>query len=869
MKCFQIFLLALLCSPLSGFAQAKAEATPASTLTVLPGYKVELVYSPDKPTEGSWVAMAIDPKGRLIVSPQDKQPLLRLTLIDGKIVKMEKINLPVTSSMGMLYAFDSLYVSGNGKNGLGIYRLRDTDNDDQYDQLEFLRKIDGAAGEHGSHALVLGPDKMIYQIHGNFVKLPTDLSPASPHRNYADDLVLPRAEDGNRFGEFNKPPGGTVVRMDKDCKKVELVAGGMRNTYDFDFSPEGEMFAFDSDMEWDWGTPWYRPTRIYHLVSGGDYGFREGTAKWPKWYHDALPPVVDVGIGSPTGVKFGNKSFFPDKYKKALFAMDWTYGRILAVHLKPEGASYGATFESFVQGKPLNVTDMEFGHDGALYFATGGRNTQSGLYRVTYVGRQASSPALTSAEEQAAAKAAEARALRHQLEAFHGKKDPAAIGFAWRHLDSDDRFIRYAARIAIEAQDVNLWQDRALKEKKTEAALTALLALARCGNTNLEAKLIDSLYGHIGGLSEPQMLEFLRVTEVAFSRMGPPSQETAKKVVRRLNSRYPAKTEPLNRELCQVLIFLQAPNVVKKTLDLVAKAQTQEEQIHYMFHLRNLKTGWTIDDRKRYFAWFDRGSDKTLGAGTYPGGAGYYMAANPLKEQKLHPREVIQWFTDVGRDYGDGSSFPKLISNIRKDAIASLSDAERKEFAPMIAAIPADAPPRRAPKPRKLVKEWSMADLMPALDQAARGRSFTHGRDAFVAAQCLACHKFGNEGGSTGPDLTAISSRFTRADVLSSIIEPSKVVSDQYRNTTVYLKNGDEVTGQLLQETPEKLVLVTDPLTNKKAEVAVKDVQKREPSKLSPMPEGLVNILTKDEILDMLAYMESGGKQSAAAFTQK
>jgi len=867
MNLSRISLVALLCWPLAAFPQTKPEATPASKLTVLPGYKVELVYSPNKPTEGSWVAMAIDSKGRLIVSPQDKQPLVRITLVDGKIVKMEKIDLPVTSSMGMLYAFESLYVSGNGKNGLGIYRLRDTDNDDQYDQLEFLRKIDGAAGEHGSHALVLGPDKMIYQIHGNFVKLPADLSPSSPHRNYADDLVLPRAEDGNRFGEFNKPPGGFIVRMDKDAKKVEMVAAGMRNTYDFDFSPEGEMFCFDSDMEWDWGTPWYRPTRIYHLVSGGDYGFREGTAKWPKWYHDALPPVVDIGIGSPTGVKFGNKSFFPDKYKKALFAMDWTYGRIVAVHLKPDGATYTGTFETFVQGKPLNVTDMEFGHDGALYFATGGRNTQSGLYRVSYVGRQASTPG--NAEERAETKAAEARKLRHQVESFHGRKDPAAIGFAWQHLDSDDRFIRYAARIAVEAQDVNLWQDRALKEKKTEAALNALLALARCGNTNLESKLLDSLYSHIGSVPEPQMLEFLRVTEVTFSRMGPPSQKTAQKVVKRLNRLYPAKTEPMNRELCQILIFLQAPNVVNKTLDLVAKAQTQEEQIHYMLHLRNLKTGWTMDDRKRYFAWFNRGDDKAPGAGTYPGGAGYYVTSNPLQAQKFHPREVTQWFTDVGLGYGDGSSFPKFISNIRKDTIASLSDAERKEFAPMIAAIPADAPPRKAAKPRKLVKEWTMADLMPVLDQASRGRSYTHGRDAFAAAQCLACHKFGNEGGGTGPDLTAISSRFTRADVLSSIIEPSKVVSDQYRNTTVFLKNGDEVTGQLLQETPDKLVLITDPLTNKKAEVPLKDVQKREPSKLSPMPEGLVNILTKEEILDMLAYMESGGKETAAAFTQK
>src|SRR4051794_8501688 len=127
MKLLRISLFALLSVPMLGFGQAKPEATAASKLTVLPGYKVELLYSPDKATEGSWVSMAVDSKGRLIVSPQDKQPLLRITLSEGKIAKMEKINLPVTSSMGMVSTTDGLYVSGNGKSGLGIYRLRDTD----------------------------------------------------------------------------------------------------------------------------------------------------------------------------------------------------------------------------------------------------------------------------------------------------------------------------------------------------------------------------------------------------------------------------------------------------------------------------------------------------------------------------------------------------------------------------------------------------------------------------------------------------------------------------------------------------------------------------------------------------------------------
>ena len=628
---------------------------------------------------------------------------------------MEKIDLPVTSSMGMLYAFESLYVSGKGPKGVGLYRLRDTDNDDRYDQYDFL--LPGETGEHGSHALVLGPDNRIYYINGNFVNLPRDLSFSSPHRNYADDQVLPRAEDGNGFGAGKRPPGGFLLRLDAEAKNVELVAAGMRNTYDFDFSPDGEMFCFDSDMEWDWGTPWYRPIRVYHLVSGGDYGFREGTAKWPRWYHDALPPVVDIGIGSPTGVKFGTKSNFPDKYKKALFIMDWTYGRISAVHLKPQGASYTGTFENLVYGQPLNVTDMEFGHDGSLYFATGGRNTQSGFYRVSYEGPQESAATASTEERQAESAAAEARALRHKLEAFHTKRDPEAVNFAWPYLKSEDRFIRYAARLAIEAQ-VNLWQDRALAERDSEASLNALLALARCSYRDLEPQLINALYNHTGDLDEPQMLEFLRDTEVIFARMGKPSDEVAQKVIARLDPLYPARSEPLNRELSQLLIFLQAPGVVKKTLDLMAKAETQEEQIHYIFHLRNLKTGWTMDDRKRYFAWFNSRAQKTQAKGAYPGGQGAYVSNDPSADQRMHAPEVLQWFADVGRPYGDGASFPKFIANIAKDAFASLSEEERAELGPMLATIPTDAP-KKAARQRKFVKQWTMADILPDLEQVS------------------------------------------------------------------------------------------------------------------------------------------------------
>jgi putative heme-binding domain-containing protein len=205
------------------------------------------------------------------------------------------------------------------------------------------------------------------------------------------------------------------------------------------------------------------------------------------------------------------------------------------------------------------------------------------------------------------------------------------------------------------------------------------------------------------------------------------------------------------------------------------------------------------------------------------------------------------------------------MANIRRDAVATLSEAEKTQLAGLISTDPGKAQPRME---RKFVKEWTMAELVPMLADAAKGRNYQRGREAFAVAQCLACHKFGTEGGAVGPDITGAASRFNRRDLLETIIEPSKVISDQYQNITVTKKDGDEVTGRLVEENDERLVLIVNPLSGDKAEVKKRDVGRRTPSKLSPMPEGLANILTKDEILDLLAYIEAGGKKEHAAFAK-
>jgi len=848
--------IGLILSASSSLLMAKGEAAKPESLDTLRDFKVELVRTADPATEGSWISIAKDPQGRLLLGAEKKEPISRLTIKDGQVAQAEILKIPLSEVMGMLFAFDSLYINGrgqapDGREVFGLFRCRSTQNDDNFDQVELLREWTGGGGDHGAHAILLNPDKKHLNIVcGNFVDVPTDLLPSSPHRNYADDLVLPRAEDGNGFGAGRKPPGGFVIRMDPDGKNCELVASGERNTYDVAFNADGELFGFDSDMEWDWGTPWYRPIRVFHAINGADHGFREGASKWPEYYPDSLPAAVTIGIGCPTGVVFGTGAKFPAKYQRAFFIEDWTYGRLIAVHLSPDGASYGGTWENFVAPKalhgksgktPLNMTGIIIGDDGAMYFTIGGRHTQGALYRVTYTGTEPTTPA-----DLHDVKGAEARALRHALEAFDGHPDAKAVDFAWPQLSSTDRFLRYAARIAIESQPIGQWKFRALAETNPAAALTALLSVARLGGPESQADLFEALarFPLSKLASEEQQLEKLRVIEVSLSRQGKPATDLAAPLIAELSPAYPAKTISLNRELCQILLALDAPDAISRTLKLLSKAPTQEEQLNYVVHLRTIANGWTPELRREYFNWWTIKRNATE-----------------------HPDYVLRWFAEAGRDYSDGASFNNFLVKVRRAAISNIPQDQLASIQPVLDSWAEPLPKlKTSKKQRSFVQEWKMADLEPDLDQVGHGRNFAKGQDAVFAVQCLMCHRMGDEGGSVGPELTAVSSRFSRRDILESILEPSKVISEQYANTDITLNNGSTVSGRVVSETADKLVLRPSMLAPEMQEVNKADIKSREVSKVSPMPPGLVNLLTKDEILDLLAYFEASGKAEGAPF---
>ncbi len=166
-------------------------AAPRDAFHLLPGFQVERLFSVPKETHGSWASMTVDPKGRVIAAAEGKEGLYRITpppIGSSEPTKVERLKVDVPSAQGLLFAFDSLYVTHNGSHS-ALYRLRDTNGDDQFDDVKRIKDLHGS-GDHGPHATRVSPDgKQLYLIGGNHTEAPLAMSarPATadgwcPHR---------------------------------------------------------------------------------------------------------------------------------------------------------------------------------------------------------------------------------------------------------------------------------------------------------------------------------------------------------------------------------------------------------------------------------------------------------------------------------------------------------------------------------------------------------------------------------------------------------------------------------------------------------------------------------------------------------------
>jgi putative heme-binding domain-containing protein len=428
------------------------------------------------------------------------------------------------------------------------------------------------------------------------------------------------------------------------------------------------------------------------------------------------------------------------------------------------------------------------------------------------------------------------------------------LQFILSYLGNEDRFIRYAARVALEHRDPKTWQDKVLAEKSPEALIQGIVALARQADKSLQSqalKALDTL--EFSSLSENQKLEIVRAYQLVFIRMGEPAKEVASTLAAKLDSFFPSNDERLNRDLGDLLVYLKSSTIAAKITQLlmqpskpvdgkeleelllrnrgygggIAKMYSNFPDLqknYYLYSLRNLKENWNIDQRKMYFT-----------------------ALNDARTRS------------------GGASYQGFLNNIEKEAFENATDIDRLAIEALGLKKPYKAP--ALPKAAGPGREYKLAELVQLADGKLVKRDFKNGQKMYAASRCVVCHRYNGDGGATGPDLSQVAGRFSLKDLCESIVEPNKVISDQYKASIIETKSGKFITGKVVSENAESLIVVTDPEDSSKVQdLKKKDVESVKVSPVSLMPQDLLKTLNENEVLDLLAYLLSRGDPSHVMF---
>ena len=902
------------------------------------GFVVEAAA--DAEQVGSLIQVTFDAMGRPVVSKERSHPTRLLDNDgDGFFESQQVISEEVENCQGIWFDGSTLYANcTNPDDGEAcMFRLPDEDSDGVADSREIIVQYTGRIGEHGPHDIRRSPDGGITVLLGNHTFIPEGrIAEDSPLRRYRESQLLPRYMDARGHAVGRKAPGGALFRINDGGETFSLLFGGFRNPYNHAYNYDGEAFTFDSDMEWDINLPWYRDVRSVHGVPSADYGWRTGSGKFPPYYLDSLPPVDDLGRGSPVGVDFYQSYAYPARYFDSFLQGDWSRGRVVMSRLQRSGATYqlAEPATDFIYGEPLNVTDLEVGPDGLVYFTMGGRRTQGGFYRVVYKGHHANLDRLpetgilsvvrqpqplsafshayfqSTKDEMGDAWAAELQALvqdetaetsdraqaLHLLQRYGPKPDAVLIrsafeavdaplraaaiyvvgqhgsnraktiaaealqdtdplvrrraaealmrmgdpGFAetadlYSLLDDEDRYVRWAGRIAIEELPREEWKDLVVEEKNALSATVGMLALVRTSSKAIELeavfeKTLSMLRSD--SLAAEEELSLLRVFHLACLEIESGCRQSLRDQLYEIVApRFPAEEEHLNREYARTMAYTNRPEAIQSILaQLPAGDENQQLQIHYIYCLREIKQGWTAEQKQTLLGWFRKSKD-------WRGGASFAGFLNRLFESSLE-------FYSKQERAAAYAAIPEYAPIEDEALLASLRN-RGDHIQPNVFAR------KRGSElySEQEIFEYMMYDPMTTIAQSASGL------EIFEEA-CSQCHRYGDIGEDYGPDLTTIANRFSRRDLLEATLWPSRTISDQY--TAWRIETKDDVYSAMILEEDDEKVTVLIPDLDRPVSIDRSNIVDMRESEISIMPESLLDPYEMRRSAGLFRLLEEG-----------
>ena len=171
-----------------------------------------------------------------------------------------------------------------------------------------------------------------------------------------------------------------------------------------------------------------------------------------------------------------------------------------------------------------------------------------------------------------------------------------------------------------------------------------------------------------------------------------------------------------------------------------------------------------------------------------------------------------------------------------------------------------------ARKEARFVRNWKVDDLAADAEKLS-GRSFLMGKKIFAAARCTLCHSVDGNGVKLAPDLTEVAKKYKGVKLLQQVLAPSTELNEKFRTYQFLMVDGRVLSGTIFKEEPDAYQVIPNLLNpNRVVTIPKNQVDEKIPSKLSSMPEDLLNGLNREQILDLLAYMQAGGNPTSPLF---
>lgn len=669
---------------------------------VSPGFAVEPVGELAR----SFLALTFDRAGRLFLAVESG-PIVWLADRDhdGTYESHGELASGVESAQGLCWRGDVLWAVGRRAGADGVFAIEtDAEHTTVLGVTQPFTILgangDDPPGEHGAHGLVEGPDGALYLSVGNHARIATPPASSSPLIAGYEGTLSEPFYDPNGHATHVRYPCGYVARLDPDDASWRYVAVGLRNTYDLAFDARGELFTFDSDMEWDVGLPWYRATRFLHVVEGADFGSRTGSYPWPDWYDDTLAPIAEAGRGSPTGVVVYEHDAWGPSWRGAVLGADWARGRIVALRVARDGAGLRGDLEPLLEAQQgFNVTDLDVGPDGALYFTSGGRGVIGRIERLVRrsessgadeartrtvdtiraldraereqrAGTSAPSPELLAAlaNDDVDVRARGAYWLGRRLERSTGPdvlalaaaaardRAPAvraealrAFGLARACDDSGrdaivaalaepDRIVRHAARFA--------WE-RAVGPSASATPNVDPLLWVRRWVAEHSVPLDPAAAREPRTLYLPQTLpqgvdawlRMLRALQLGLVELGANAVLQGQGVDwdRALLEAFPHEDARVSRMLAELLAVRDREGARERLVAALASEPDRVQRLHYAFVLSECRSRWTDEELRAYFGFLDEAEAWSEGGASY---AGYLERLRERLGERLGPERM-------------------------------------------------------------------------------------------------------------------------------------------------------------------------------------------------------------------------------------